>query len=194
MRLYSTTTRQFDDPPLSPISTAVYELQRRCGCFHVFCLWGLLSLTLHGVGTQIWFLRRGHGALYATPRRRPKIRAQRLNKRTWEGCCRRGLETTGRCESSRPRFQGQIPAATLTHSFPGLWGLAGYPLTGLHRRLRDSLATDHQSCIVASRIDQGIEELHASSPEERAEVVRKWHTLHQLPGSMPSIVSARREQ
>ncbi|KAJ5698704.1 hypothetical protein N7462_000709 [Penicillium macrosclerotiorum] len=56
----------------------------------------------------------------------------------------------------------------------GLWGLAGYPLSGLRRKLLDSLGKSQSCRIVSSRIAQGHEEMRESSAEERAEVARKW--------------------
>ncbi|KAJ5153739.1 uncharacterized protein N7500_009178 [Penicillium coprophilum] len=59
----------------------------------------------------------------------------------------------------------------------GLWGLFGYPLVGIRRKLQRSLGRSQELGIIASRIAQGIEEMQASTPEERAEVARKWHIL-----------------
>ncbi|KAJ5675180.1 Sterol 3-beta-glucosyltransferase UGT80B1 [Penicillium maclennaniae] len=56
----------------------------------------------------------------------------------------------------------------------GLWGLAGYPLTGVRRNLLDSLGRTQEGQIVASRIAQGHEEMRKSSTEDRMEVARKW--------------------
>ncbi|KAJ5544030.1 hypothetical protein N7513_003305 [Penicillium frequentans] len=61
----------------------------------------------------------------------------------------------------------------------GLWGLAGYPLVGLRRRLQISLGKKEEGAIVASRIEQGVEEMRASSADERAEVARKWLLLEE---------------
>ncbi|KAJ5761948.1 CAZyme family GT1 [Penicillium nucicola] len=64
----------------------------------------------------------------------------------------------------------------------GLWGLAGYPLSGVLREINDSLGR-HQKCmIVMGRIAQGLEEVRESTPQERAEISREWtaieHGLH----------------
>jgi hypothetical protein len=59
-------------------------------------------------------------------------------------------------------------------STKGLWGLAGYPLAGLRRMLQTSLGKTQDRRIVGSRIAQGVEEMRASSADERAEVARKW--------------------
>lgn len=61
----------------------------------------------------------------------------------------------------------------------GLWGLVGYPLIGLRRRLQISLGKKQENAIVASRIAQGLEEMHESSAEERMEVARKWQLLEE---------------
>ncbi|KAJ6029290.1 CAZyme family GT1 [Penicillium canescens] len=66
----------------------------------------------------------------------------------------------------------------------GLWGLAGYPLSGILREINDSLGR-HQKCmIVMGRISQGLEEMRESTVEERAEVSRGWITIeHDLKKS-----------
>ncbi|KAL4786590.1 hypothetical protein BJX76DRAFT_346113 [Aspergillus varians] len=56
----------------------------------------------------------------------------------------------------------------------GLWGLAGYPLEGIHKSLRNSLSKSKIRDILASRIQQGIGEMVAATPEERAAVIRGW--------------------
>ncbi|KAJ5114389.1 hypothetical protein NUU61_000148 [Penicillium alfredii] len=61
----------------------------------------------------------------------------------------------------------------------GLWGLAGYPLSGLRRSLLDSLGKSQEGHIVVSRIKQGHEEMKASLAEERAEVARKWIAIEE---------------
>ncbi|KAJ5801996.1 uncharacterized protein N7503_004446 [Penicillium pulvis] len=58
-----------------------------------------------------------------------------------------------------------------------LWGLAGYPLTGLRRRLLKSLGKNQECQIILSRIAQGHEDMRASTPEQRARVVRKWDKI-----------------
>ncbi|KAF7125572.1 hypothetical protein CNMCM5793_001789 [Aspergillus hiratsukae] len=64
----------------------------------------------------------------------------------------------------------------------GLWGLAGYPLDGLHKSLRNSLSKSKIKEILASRIQQGIDEMCASSSDERAMVVRRWKELQGTHG------------
>lgn len=59
----------------------------------------------------------------------------------------------------------------------GLWGLAGYPLKGIHKSLRNSLSRSKIRDILASRIKQGIGEMVAATPEERAAVIRRWNEL-----------------
>lgn len=61
----------------------------------------------------------------------------------------------------------------------GLWGLAGYPLVGLRRKLQISLGKKQEGAIVVSRIAQGVEEMRASSADERAEIARKWLLLEE---------------
>ncbi|KAJ5306895.1 hypothetical protein PENANT_c003G01867 [Penicillium antarcticum] len=61
----------------------------------------------------------------------------------------------------------------------GIWGLAGYPLVGLRRKLQVSLGKAQQDAIVYSRIAQGQEEMRKSSADERAEVARQWFILEE---------------
>ena len=67
----------------------------------------------------------------------------------------------------------------LTQSHLGLWGLLGYPLVGLRGKLQKSLGRTQELSIMASRIAQGIEEMRASTADERAEVARKWRLLEE---------------
>jgi hypothetical protein len=64
----------------------------------------------------------------------------------------------------------------------GFWGLAGYPLDGLHKSLRNSLSKSKIKEILASRIQQGIDEMCSSSADERAMVVRRWKELQGTHG------------
>ncbi|RAH69469.1 putative UDP-glucose,sterol transferase [Aspergillus aculeatinus CBS 121060] len=59
----------------------------------------------------------------------------------------------------------------------GIWGLAGYPLDGIHKSLRNSLAKSKTKEILTSRIKQGIEEMSAATPQQRAEVIQRWNEL-----------------
>ncbi|KGO46262.1 UDP-glucuronosyl/UDP-glucosyltransferase [Penicillium expansum] len=61
----------------------------------------------------------------------------------------------------------------------GLWGLFGYPLVGIRRKLQKSLGRTQELSIMASRIAQGLEDMRASTTDERAEVSRKWHLLEE---------------
>jgi hypothetical protein len=61
--------------------------------------------------------------------------------------------------------------------FPGLWGLIGYPLDGIHKTLRNSLGKSKVKDILASRIRQGLGEMVAATPEERAAVIRRWNEI-----------------
>lgn len=67
----------------------------------------------------------------------------------------------------------------LTEQFLGICGLFGYPLVGLRLKLQKSLGRSQQLSIMASRIAQGIEDMRASTADERAEVARKWHLLEE---------------
>lgn len=59
----------------------------------------------------------------------------------------------------------------------GIWGLAGYPLNGLHVNLRQSLSKNISNNIAASRREQGALEMEALAPEERERVIRRWRAL-----------------
>ncbi|THC93158.1 hypothetical protein EYZ11_007367 [Aspergillus tanneri] len=61
----------------------------------------------------------------------------------------------------------------------GICGLVGFPLDGIHKNLRKSLAASKSKEILRSRITQGIQEMCAASPEEQTAVIRKWHALHE---------------
>ncbi|KAL2818040.1 hypothetical protein BJX63DRAFT_82548 [Aspergillus granulosus] len=60
----------------------------------------------------------------------------------------------------------------------GLWGLVGYPLDGVHKALRNSLGKSKVKDILASRISQGLGEMVAATPEERAAVIQRWNAIH----------------
>ncbi|KAL2845103.1 hypothetical protein BJX68DRAFT_277428 [Aspergillus pseudodeflectus] len=55
----------------------------------------------------------------------------------------------------------------------GLWGLLGYPLSGIHREIEQSYGANRVDYVVRSRIRQGIAEWDATLPEERAAVLDK---------------------
>lgn len=61
----------------------------------------------------------------------------------------------------------------------GVWGLAGYPLNGLHMNLRRSLSKSKTKHISASRMAQGMEEMYALSTEERAQIIKEWKALQE---------------
>ncbi|PWY89175.1 UDP-glucose,sterol transferase [Aspergillus heteromorphus CBS 117.55] len=59
----------------------------------------------------------------------------------------------------------------------GLWGLAGYPLDGIHKNLRNSLAKSKTRDIITSRMRQGIEEMCAATTQQRSAVIQRWREL-----------------
>lgn len=63
--------------------------------------------------------------------------------------------------------------------YAGLWGLAGYPLSGIRRTLLTSLGKSQEGQILLSRISQGHDEMKASSAQDRMEVVRKWAVIEE---------------
>ncbi|KAJ5771840.1 CAZyme family GT1 [Penicillium odoratum] len=69
---------------------------------------------------------------------------------------------------------GKAMGGVILKPTAGLWGLAGYPLSGVLREINDSLGR-HQKCmIVMGRIAQGLEEWRESTAQEREEVSRRW--------------------
>ncbi|KAJ5937623.1 Sterol 3-beta-glucosyltransferase UGT80B1 [Penicillium verhagenii] len=60
-----------------------------------------------------------------------------------------------------------------------LWGLAGYPLSGIRRTLLDSLGRTQECHIIISRIAQGREEMRESSTAERAKVAQRWSVIEE---------------
>ncbi|KAE8364928.1 hypothetical protein BDV27DRAFT_127701 [Aspergillus caelatus] len=69
---------------------------------------------------------------------------------------------------------GKAVGGVILKPTAGLWGLAGYPLSGMLRDINDSLG-EYQKCMIAvGRISQGLEEVRESSVPERAEVSRRW--------------------
>ncbi|KAJ5765786.1 hypothetical protein N7520_005345 [Penicillium odoratum] len=58
-----------------------------------------------------------------------------------------------------------------------LWGLAGYPLTGLRLKLLRSLGKTEEGHMILSRIAQGHEEMLESTADDRAKVARKWASI-----------------
>ncbi|KAL3478914.1 hypothetical protein BJX99DRAFT_245163 [Aspergillus californicus] len=65
----------------------------------------------------------------------------------------------------------------------GIWGLAGYPLDGVHKTLRNSLAKSKMRDILSSRITQGVGEMVAAAPEDRAAVIRSWNEIQKMEGT-----------
>ncbi|KAJ5232851.1 hypothetical protein N7468_005807 [Penicillium chermesinum] len=89
---------------------------------------------------------------------------QRCGERGWGGS-----------SSSHPQIESQdLDKSANLFPHVGLWGLAGYPLSGLRRKLLDSLGKSQENRIILSRIAQGLEEMRTSSGDERAHVAQKW--------------------
>jgi hypothetical protein len=61
----------------------------------------------------------------------------------------------------------------------GLVGVAGYPLHGLRKEINVSLSKPVDAYLEASRFEQGREEMHMSSTEERMEVLENFEVLHE---------------
>jgi hypothetical protein len=62
----------------------------------------------------------------------------------------------------------------------GLVGVAGYPLNGLRKEINASLSKPVDAYLEASRFEQGREEMHLSSTEERVEVLENWILIEVL--------------
>ncbi|KAL4902178.1 hypothetical protein BDW74DRAFT_65044 [Aspergillus multicolor] len=72
---------------------------------------------------------------------------------------------------------GKGAGGVILKPIAGLWGLAGYPLEGLHKTLRNSLSRSKIRDILSSRIQQGLGEMVAATPEERAAVIERWNDI-----------------
>ncbi|KAH8705220.1 putative UDP-glucose,sterol transferase [Talaromyces proteolyticus] len=59
----------------------------------------------------------------------------------------------------------------------GIVGIAGLPLDGLHKTLRDSISKSKLKDIIQSRIVQGIEEMSDASIEERQKIIQQWDEM-----------------
>ncbi|KAL4794118.1 hypothetical protein BDV19DRAFT_390630 [Aspergillus venezuelensis] len=77
---------------------------------------------------------------------------------------------------------GKGVGGVLLKPVAGLWGLAGYPLEGLHKTLRSSLSRSKIRDILSSRITQGLAEMVAAQPEERAAVIHRWNEIQKAHG------------
>ncbi|OJJ45897.1 hypothetical protein ASPZODRAFT_98895 [Penicilliopsis zonata CBS 506.65] len=60
----------------------------------------------------------------------------------------------------------------------GLWGLAGYPLKGLHKSLRHSLFAEADQAVHDARMALGQDEMHRATAKECDEVIRKWNLIN----------------
>lgn len=101
------------------------------------------------------------------------------SEKQWEGCFSSQQQV---CRTSRSYFFKIVSLTTCLQS--GLWGLAGYPLSGILREINDSLGK-HQKCMIAmGRISQGLEEFRESTAQDRAEVSTTWSQIeHNLKRS-----------
>ncbi|KAB8222972.1 hypothetical protein BDV33DRAFT_229054 [Aspergillus novoparasiticus] len=88
---------------------------------------------------------------------------------------RRGLKDSG--AKGFIHGVGNGVGGFLSKPVAGLFGIAAYPLTGLHKHLKRSLAEEKQDHIKCARIAQGVSEYHRSSLEEREDVIRRWRVL-----------------
>ncbi|KAJ5469731.1 hypothetical protein N7539_009349 [Penicillium diatomitis] len=68
-------------------------------------------------------------------------------------------------------------AGLLIKPLAGLFGVVGYPLHGLRKEVNQSLRKSVDVYLKASRFEQGREEMHISSAEERMEVLENWASI-----------------
>ncbi|GFF59046.1 sterol 3-beta-glucosyltransferase [Aspergillus udagawae] len=88
---------------------------------------------------------------------------------------RRGLKDSG--AKGFIHGVGNGVGGFLSKPVAGLFGIAAYPLAGLHKHLKRSLAKGKQGHIKCARIAQGVSEYQCSSLEEREDVIRRWRAL-----------------
>lgn len=124
-----------------------------------------------------WCYRHSHSAIS----RIPKVRHERVGRGSRQRNRGNNFEAVRRLVDPRfppsPRLKRVIPSTNSTKCMAGIWGLAGYPLAGLHRILTESLGRTQEHHIALSRIAQGYDEMRQSSAEERAKVTRQWRVL-----------------
>ncbi|KAF7718745.1 Sterol 3-beta-glucosyltransferase [Penicillium ucsense] len=71
----------------------------------------------------------------------------------------------------------------------GLFGVVGYPLHGLRKEINRSLRKSMDVYLKASRFEQGREEMHTSSAEERMEVLENWASIEVMHKRPPPSVA-----
>lgn len=60
---------------------------------------------------------------------------------------------------------------------PGIFGIAAYPMQGVHAHVRSMFSSGVPDYIVASRIQQGEDDFKAASDHERQAVMGRWRSL-----------------
>ncbi|KAL3958974.1 hypothetical protein ACCO45_007136 [Purpureocillium lilacinum] len=57
----------------------------------------------------------------------------------------------------------------------GIWGVPAYMMQGVHAELNKQFARSVHNYIITSRVVQGRQDLDKATPEERADIVRRWN-------------------
>lgn len=71
-----------------------------------------------------------------------------------------------------------LPSILLANCFLlGIFGVAAYPMQGVHASVRNMFSSGVPDYIVASRIQQGEDEFKAASDHERQAVMGRWRSL-----------------
>lgn len=60
-----------------------------------------------------------------------------------------------------------------------VFGIPGYTMQGVYKEMQKAMGSSVQNYIIAARTAQGYEEWNGASPEERADVVRRWQMIEQ---------------
>lgn len=58
-----------------------------------------------------------------------------------------------------------------------IFGIPGYTMKGMYKEMQARFGSSVQNYIIAARTAQGYDEWQASTPQERAEIVRRWKSL-----------------
>ncbi|GJN79361.1 hypothetical protein PLIIFM63780_002874 [Purpureocillium lilacinum] len=63
----------------------------------------------------------------------------------------------------------------ITKPAAGIWGVPAYMMQGVHAELNKQFARSVHNYIITSRVVQGRQDLDKATPEERADIVRRWN-------------------
>ncbi len=68
---------------------------------------------------------------------------------------------------------------TDANSRPAFWGIPGYTFRGIYKEIQRHFGSSTENYIIAARTAQGYEDLMNSSPQEHAEIIRKWKLMQE---------------